>query len=160
MAGSRERLGNGIPAIVIDENDRMTRIPPSTFLMGSNTHYREEAPAHRVSVDAFWIDTWPVTNREFDRFVESTGYLTVAERPLDPADFPGAPAENLVPGSLVFTGTPGPVDLRHLSQWWTWTPGASWRDPEGRGGSLEGRKDHPVVHVAYEDAVAYAEWAG
>jgi formylglycine-generating enzyme required for sulfatase activity len=160
MAGSKERLGNGVPAIVIDENDRMTWVPSSTFLMGSNTHYREEAPAHRVSVDAFWIDTWPVTNREFDRFVESTGYVTVAERPLDPADFPGAPAENLVPGSLVFTGTPGPVDLRHLSQWWTWTPGASWRDPEGRGGSLEGRKDHPVVHVAYEDAVAYAEWAG
>ena len=156
----QKRLGDGVPDIVSDEPERMTWIAPSTFLMGSNAHYREEAPARRVSVDAFWIDTWPVTNREFARFVEVTGYVTVAERPLDPVDFPGAPAENLVPGSLVFTGTQGPVDLRHLNQWWTWTPGANWRRPDGRRGSLEGREEHPVVHVAYEDAVAYAEWAG
>ncbi len=106
-----------------------------------------------------WI-VHQVTNRAFAAFVEETGYLTVAERPLDPADFPGAPTENLVPGSLVFTMTPGPVDLRHLSQWWTWTPGASWRQPEGAGSSVAGREEHPVVHVAYEDAEAYATWAG
>jgi formylglycine-generating enzyme len=101
-----------------------------------------------------------VTNREFAAFAEGTGYVTVAERPLDPADFPGAPPEHLVPGSLVFTCTDGPVDLRHLSQWWKWTPGACWRRPEGPGSSLDGRGDHPVVHVAFEDAESYAAWAG
>jgi formylglycine-generating enzyme required for sulfatase activity len=92
--------------------------------------------------------------------VAATGYVTVAERSLDPADYPGAPAENLAPGSLVFTPTPGPVDLRHLSQWWTWTPGASWRRPDGPQSGLDGRGDHPVVHVAHEDAVACATWLG
>jgi formylglycine-generating enzyme required for sulfatase activity len=138
----------------------MARIPAATFWMGSDDHYPEEAPARRVAVDAFRIDPHPVTNREFARFARATGYVTVAERPLDPAAFPDAPAENLVPGSLVFTPTPGPVDLRHLGQWWTWTPGACWRRPEGPASSLAGRLDHPVVHVAYEDARAYAGWAG
>src|SRR5262249_36566254 len=101
-------------------------IAPGTFRMGSDRHYREEAPVRRVSVDGFRIDRFQTTNREFARFVDETGYVTVAERPLDPDDFPGAPPENLVPGSLVFTMTRGEVDLRHLSQWWTWTPGASW----------------------------------
>ncbi len=123
--------------------------------MGSDRHYPEEAPVHRVSVDGFWMSATTVTNARFAAFVESTGYRTVAERPLDPQDFPGAPAENLVPGSLVFTMTAGPVDLRHLSQWWTWIPGACWRRPEGPGSSVEGRLDHPVVHVAFEDAEAY-----
>ena len=135
-------------------------VPGGTFRMGSDAHYPEEAPAHGVTVDAFWIDRCEVTNREFAEFAESTGYVTVAERPLDPGDFPGAPAENLVPGSLVFTRTAGPVDLRHLNQWWTWTPGACWKHPEGPGSSLEGRHEHPVVHVAYEDAAAYADWSG
>jgi sulfatase modifying factor 1 len=138
----------------------MAWIPAGTFVMGSDDHYPEEAPAHRVTVDGFWIDVCETTNREFGAFVEATGYVTVAERPLDPADFPGAPAENLVPGSMVFTTTPGPVDLRHLSQWWTWTPGACWRHPEGPRSSLAGRDEHPVTHVAYEDAEAYAAWAG
>ncbi len=135
-------------------------IPGGEFVMGSDEHYPEEGPARRVHIDGFWIDRCPVTNAEYETFVAATGYVTVAERPLDPADFPGAPAENLVPGSMVFTGTSGPVDLRHLSQWWTWTPGASWRRPEGPRSDLEGRGDHPVVHVAGEDAEAYAIWIG
>jgi formylglycine-generating enzyme len=135
-------------------------VPEGDYLLGSDRHYAEEGPAGRVHVEAFRIDVHPVTNAEFARFVDATGYRTVAERPLDPADFPGAPAENLVPGSLVFTRTPGPVDLRHLSQWWTWTPGAGWRHPEGPGSTLAGRSDHPVVHVAHEDAAAYCDWAG
>ena len=130
------------------------------FAMGSDEHYPEEAPVRRVRVDPFSIDRYEVTNARFAAFVEATGYVTIAERPLDPADFPGAPPENLVPGSLVFTPTPELVDLRHLSQWWTWTPGACWRAPEGPGSSIEDRREHPVVHVASEDAAAYASWAG
>jgi formylglycine-generating enzyme required for sulfatase activity len=97
--------------------------------------------------DEFHIDRYAVTNEEFARFVDATGYVTVAERPPDPADFPGAPAENLVPGSMVFVGTPGPVDLRHINLWWCWTPGASWHHPEGPGSDVAGRPDHPVVQV-------------
>jgi formylglycine-generating enzyme len=138
----------------------MAWIPAGTFWMGSDRHYPEEAPAHRVAVDGFWIDRFQTTNSQFAEFVEATGYLTVAERPLDPKDFPGAPSENLVPGSLVFTMTSGPVDLRHLAQWWTWTPGACWKHPEGPGSSLTEREEHPVVHLAYEDAQAYASWVG
>ena len=135
-------------------------IPGATFRMGSDDHYPEEAPAREVTVDGFHVDRHQVTNREFARFAREREYVTVAERPLDPAAFPGAPPQNLVPGSLVFTRTRGPVDLRHLNQWWTWTPGASWRHPEGPGSALGGRLDHPVVHVAYEDAAAFADWAG
>ncbi|HEV8461749.1 MAG TPA: formylglycine-generating enzyme family protein [Gaiellaceae bacterium] len=138
----------------------MALISAGAFRMGSNDHYPEEAPAREVSVDAFEIDIHQVTNAEFAAFVADTGYVTLAERPLDPADFPGAPPENLVPGSMVFTRTLGPVDLRHLSQWWTWTPGANWRHPDGPSSALEGRETEPVVHVAYEDAEAYATWAG
>jgi len=138
----------------------MVWIPAATYRMGSSDHYREEGPVHAVTVDGFWIDEAPVTNRRFAQFVAETGYVTVAERPLNPTDFPGAPLENLVPGSLVFTKTPGPVDLRHLSQWWTWTPGANWSHPQGTGSLLAGREDHPVVHIAYEDAAAYSAWAG
>ncbi|HUS41930.1 MAG TPA: formylglycine-generating enzyme family protein [Ilumatobacteraceae bacterium] len=138
----------------------MIEVPAGTFRMGSDDHYPEEAPAHRVSVDAFSISATTVTNEQFATFVEATDYVTLAERPLDPADYPGAPPENLVAGSMVFTMTPGPVDLHHLSQWWTWTPGASWRAPDGPRSSIDSRPDHPVVHVAYEDAEAYASWAG
>jgi formylglycine-generating enzyme len=138
----------------------MAWIPAGTFRMGSDAHYPEEAPARDVAVDGFWIDRFQVTNGQFAEFVGDTGYVTVAERPLDPADFPGAPAENLVPGSLVFTMTSGPVDLRHLNQWWTWTPGASWSHPDGPTSTLDGREDEPVVHVAFEDAEAYAGWEG
>lgn len=130
------------------------------FVMGSDRHYPEEAPAHRVRVDAFAIDRFEVTNARFEAFVEATGYETVAERPLDPEDFPDAPPANLVPGSMVFAPTPGPVDLRHLSQWWRWTPGAWWREPEGVGSTVRDRADHPVVHIAHEDALEYAAWVG
>ena len=129
------------------------------FAMGSDTHYPEESPMHRVRVSAFSIAAHPVTNEQFTAFVRDTGYTTVAERPVDPADYPLAAPENLQPGSMVFTPTEGPVDLRHLSQWWTWTPGACWTAPEGPGSSVKRRPDHPVVHVAHEDAQAYAAWA-
>jgi len=135
-------------------------VPGGVFTMGSDDHYPEEAPSHRVRVDDFAIDAHQVTNQQYGEFVRATGYSTVAERPLDLALYPDAPAENLVPGSLVFTGTPGPVDLRHISQWWRWTPGACWSSPNGPGSSVKRRPDHPVVHVAYEDAAAYADWAG
>ncbi|MDT5138444.1 MAG: formylglycine-rating enzyme, partial [Mycobacterium sp.] len=134
-------------------------IPGQTAQLGSDHHYPEEAPARTVEVGDFWIQPRTVTNAEFAEFVESTGYTSVAERPLAPADFPGAPAENLQPGSMVFNRTTGPVDLRHVSQWWTWTPGACWRHPAGPHSSITKRADHPVVHVAYEDAEAYATWA-
>ncbi len=135
-------------------------IPGGVFRMGSEVHYPEEAPARDVEISGFWLARTTVTNAEFGSFVEATGYQTVAERPLDPADFPGAPEANLVPGSMVFSRTSGPVDLRHLSQWWTWTPGACWRHPEGPGSDVSTRGAHPVVQVAAEDAMAYAEWAG
>src|SRR3954453_14811543 len=128
--------------------------------MGSDDHYPEEAPTHHVRVAPFAIDATAVTNAEFAAFVEATGYVTVAERELVPADYPDAPAENLQPGSMVFTPTRGPVDLRHLSQWWRWKPGASWQHPNGRASSIAPSGSHPVVHVAHEDALAYATWAG
>lgn len=135
-------------------------ISAQTFMMGSERHYPEERPARAVTVDAFAIEPGQVTNAEYERFVVDTGYVTVAERPLDPADFPGAPAENLQPGSMVFARTGGPVDLRHLNLWWRWTPGASWRHPDGPGSTMADRVDHPAVHIAHEDAAAYARWRG
>ena len=126
-------------------------IPGGEFLMGAERFYPEERPVRRVAVDAFSIDRGPVTVFDFRRFVEATGYVTVAERLLDPADFPGADPALLVPGSLVFRKTEGPVDLRDAYQWWGYEPGATWRD---------GPDDHPVTHVAYEDAETYAAWAG
>lgn len=128
--------------------------------MGSNDFYPEERPVHEVTVDDFWMDKYEVTNEEFERFVKETGYVTVAESPLNPKDFPGAPAENLVPGAMVFRKSIGPVDLKDYANWWAWTPGANWRHPSGPKSSIQGIERHPVVHVAYEDAEAYAKWAG
>ncbi|WP_188309164.1 formylglycine-generating enzyme family protein [Streptomyces sp. CBMA123] len=138
----------------------MVALPAGHFAMGSDRHYPEEAPTRSVTVDAFAIDRHQVTNAQFAAFVAATGYVTLAERPLDPAHYPGLPAELLKPGSMVFRPTPGPVDLRDLSQWWAWTPGAGWRRPEGPGSGLRGRKQHPVVHIAHQDAEAYARWRG
>jgi formylglycine-generating enzyme len=140
--------------------DDLAWIPPQTTQLGSDAHYPEEAPAHEVTVDGFWIQRHQVTNAQFTAFVDATGYVSVAERPVDPEAFPGAPPENLVPGSMVFRRTAGPVDLRHLNQWWAWTPGACWNHPRGPRSSLTGRDHHPVVHIAFEDAQTYAEWAG
>ena len=128
--------------------------------MGSDRHYVEEAPAHRVIVDGFWMDATPVTNRQFATFVEATGHVTVAERKPDPKDYPGALPHMLRAGSLVFSPTPSPVSLKDWSQWWSFTFGADWRHPLGPGSSIKGLDDHPAVHVAYPDALAYARWAG
>ena len=137
----------------------MVWIPGGSFRMGSDDHYPEEAPVRTVTVDGFWMDELPVTNAEFRRFVEVTGYRTVAERKPDPAQYPGANPEMLVPGSVVFRQPARRVDLARPS-WWEWVPGACWRHPEGPWSSLKGRSAHPVVHIAYEDAEAWATWAG
>jgi formylglycine-generating enzyme len=143
------------------EADRgaMTWIPGGNFLMGSSSFYREERPVRPASVDGFWIDTYPVTNAEFQRFVEATGYVTYSERPPNPSMYPDADPDLLVPGSLVFKKPVSPVNLRNNLAWWEYRPGADWRHPQGPESSLHGRDDHPVVHVAYEDALAYAAWA-
>jgi formylglycine-generating enzyme len=138
----------------------MTWIPGGTFTMGSADFYPEERPVHQATVDGFWMDTRPVTVAEFRGFVTATGYVTIAERPLDPARYPGADPALLVPGSLVFQRTAGPVDLRDFRNWWAYLPGASWRHPEGPGSGVARRDRHPVTHVAYADAQAYAAWAG
>jgi formylglycine-generating enzyme required for sulfatase activity len=138
----------------------MVWVPGGEFLMGSSDFYPEERPVHRVTVDGFWMDEHPVTVAEFRRFVKATGHVTYAERYPDPEDYPGVDPELLVPGSLVFQPTSGPVDLADFRNWWAWMPGAQWRHPEGAGTTLHGRELHPVTHVAFEDAVAYATWAG
>ena len=138
----------------------MAWIPGGIFAMGSASFYPEERPVHQVAVDGFWMDQHPVTVMEFRRFVRATGHRTVAELPPDPADFPDADPALLVPGSLVFSKTAGPVDTRDVSAWWTYLPGACWQHPEGPGSGVGRRSGHPVTHVAYPDALAYARWAG
>jgi formylglycine-generating enzyme len=138
----------------------MVWVPGGSFLMGSESFYPEERPVRRVEIDGFWMDEHLVTVAEFRRFVRETGYVTVAERPLDAAQYPGADPDLLHPGSLVFHQPGGPVDLRDVTQWWRYTPGAQWRHPGGPGSTLDGLDRHPVTHVAAEDAGAYAAWAG
>ncbi len=138
----------------------MARIPGGTFAMGSNEHYPEEAPAHNVRIDAFWMDRHAVTNVEFKRFVDATGYVTLAEKPANAADYPEAKPELLAPSSAVFRKPYGPVDMRNAYSWWTYVAGADWKHPRGPDSSLQGLWKHPVVHVAFEDAEAYATWAG
>jgi formylglycine-generating enzyme required for sulfatase activity len=142
------------------KSTKIVEIEGGEFLMGSNDFYPEERPSRRVRVESFAIDYCPVTNSEFAKFVEATGHITVAERPIDPALYPGANPELCVPGSAVFRRTAGPVNLADWSQWWAWTPGAFWGRPLGPDSSIKTSMDHPVVHVAYEDAEAYALWAG
>lgn len=138
----------------------MVRMDGGVFWMGSDDHYPEERPAHPVRVDPFWIDAAPVTNREFAAFVDATGHVTNAELSADPADYPGADPALLQPASLVFEPPAHRVSLRDFSQWWDYRLGANWRTPLGQGSSLEGLDDHPVVHIAFEDAQAYAAWVG
>ena len=138
----------------------MARIPGGTFLMGSDKHYPEEQPAHKVSVGAFWMDQRAVTNRDFRAFVAATGHVTLAERPANAADYPGALPDLLVPSSVVFKKAPHRVDIRNHYNWWTYVAGADWRHPYGPESAIDGLDDHPVVHVAFEDAEAYAAWAG
>ena len=141
--------------------DDMIRIPGGTFRMGSDHHYVEEAPSHRVTVDGFWIDATPVTNAQFRAFVEATDYVTFAEIPPDPKDYPGALPHMLRAGSLIFNPPLRAVEnLRDWSRWWKFQFGATWRKPYGPGTSIKGLDDHPVVHIAYRDAEAYAAWAG
>ncbi|MFA7668024.1 MAG: formylglycine-generating enzyme family protein [Burkholderiaceae bacterium] len=148
----------------------MVWVPPGTFLMGSDSKLSQanEQPAHPVRVQGFWMDSTHVTNDQFAEFVRQTGYVTTAERKPDwetirvqlPPGIPKPPDEALVPGAMVFVGTSGPVNLADYSQWWRYVPGATWRQPQGPGSSIDDIGDHPVVQVSYADALAYAEWAG
>ena len=138
----------------------MVHLGGGAFMMGSDKHYPEEAPAHKVSVGSFWIDRYAVTNTQFREFVDATGYVTLAERPARAEDYPGAAPEMLVPSSVVFKKAAQPIPLHDHYNWWIYVPGANWRHPQGPQSSLQGRWSHPVVHVAIEDAEAYARWAG
>jgi formylglycine-generating enzyme required for sulfatase activity len=145
---------------VIDDGREMVLIGGGTFRMGSAEFYPDEQPVVEREVAAFRIDRYQVTNEDYARFVADTGYVTVAERPMAAEDYPGVAAEDLVPGAMVFTPTSGPVDLGDWRNWWRWQPGAHWRAPFGPGSSVEDRPRHPVVHIAFPDAQAYAAWAG
>jgi formylglycine-generating enzyme required for sulfatase activity len=140
--------------------DGMVRVPGGTFRMGSDRHYPEEAPVRDATVGAFWMDSHAVTNAAFARFVDATQYVTLAERPVDPAQYPDAKPELLQPSSVVFQKPSGPVDMSNHFNWWAYIPGADWRHPLGPGSSIDGLDAHPVVQVAFEDADAYARWAG
>jgi formylglycine-generating enzyme len=137
----------------------MVWIPGGTYLMGAD-EFPDARPVHPVEVDGFYMDAHEVTNAQFAEFVKATGYKTIAERPLNPADYPGVDPAMLVPGSAVFTPTLTKVSLENPLQWWRYEKGASWQQPEGPGSSIKGRENYPVVHVSYEDAAAYAQWAG
>jgi len=138
----------------------MVWISGGSFQMGSNAHYQEEQPVHSETVAGFWIEKYTVTNERFARFVEETKYVTLAERPAKAEDYPGAQPEMLQPASVVFCKPSSRVDLRNHFNWWKYIPGANWRHPEGPDSSVEDRQQHPVVHLAYEDAEAFVKWAG
>lgn len=139
----------------------MIWIPGGTFWMGcDDCDMPDTQPVHLVSVDGYWLDRTPVTNNQFAQFVKATGYITIAERAPDPKDYPGVDTKNLVAGSAVFSPPSQDVPLDDITQWWRYAPGASWKHPEGRGTTIGGREDHPVVQIAWEDAVAYSKWAG
>jgi formylglycine-generating enzyme required for sulfatase activity len=144
----------------IAELPGMRRLAGGRFAMGSDRHYPEEAPVRAASVKPFWIDETPVTNAQFARFVADTGHVTLAEVAPDPRDFPGLADAVAMAGSLVFEKTAGPVDMADVRNWWVFRHGADWRHPLGPDSSIDGFADHPVIHVAFADAQAYAEWAG
>jgi len=141
------------------DDAEMVLIKGGNFQMGSRD-FADAQPIHTVSVSDFWMDEHEVTNAQFARFVEATGYITVAERALDPKDFPGVSRDLLVPGSAVFTPPKEQVNLANHMQWWRYVPGASWRQPKGPGSTVKGKENEPVVQVCYEDAEAFAKWAG
>ena len=138
----------------------MRFVAGGTFRIGSDDHYPEEGPAHLVRVDSFWIDETPVTNAEFAQFVEVTGYTTLSERAPDPALYPGIQPDMILAGSLVFDKPAGPVPMHDYTAWWSYRAGADWRHPLGPDSSIAELEDHPVVHIAHEDAAVYAAWAG
>lgn len=142
-----------------DDTKEMVWIEGGKFLMGAD-EFPDSRPMHEITLDGFYMDEHEVTNAEYARFVAATKYKTVAERPLNPADYPGVPADKLVPGSAVFTPTATQVSLDNPLQWWSYVPAASWLQPEGKGSSIKGRENYPVIHISYEDAAAYAKWAG
>ena len=142
------------------QNSQMLWIPGGTFRMGSDRHYLEEAPVHRVTVNGFWMDRTPVTNRQFRAFIRATGYVTFAEKCPDPRDYPGALPHRLYAGSLVFTPPEHPADLRFWGEWWSLLKSADWRHPYGPKSTINGLDNHPAVHVTFADALAYAHWAG
>lgn len=153
----------------VSNPSNMKWIHPGEFTMGTDDENSmpNERPAHRVKLAGFWIDEHNVTNAQFRKFVEATGYLTTAEKSVDweelkrqvEPETPKPPDEYLKPGALVFTPPDGPVDLRDLANWWTWTPGANWKHPQGPDSTIHGKDDFPVVQVSWDDAVAYAKWA-
>jgi formylglycine-generating enzyme required for sulfatase activity len=145
----------------VDATAGMVRLPGGEFWMGSEQpQFRDARPVHRVRVDGFWIDKTEVTNAQFAEFVAATGHVTIAEKTPRAEDFPGAPPENLVAGSVVFAPPAAAVPLDNQFRWWGYVKGANWRHPEGPASDLKGREKHPVVHVAWADAQAYAKWAG
>ncbi|MFN2457534.1 MAG: formylglycine-generating enzyme family protein [Chitinophagaceae bacterium] len=140
---------------------KMIWIPGGTFMMGTHDpDFTDARPVHEVTVNGFWMDEHEVTNAEFAAFVEATNYITVAERKPNPADYPNVPPENLVPGSAVFSPPPQNVALNNALQWWSYVPGANWKNPQGPSSTIDGRPNYPVVHISYEDAAAYAKWTG
>lgn len=158
--GADESTTESTPSKVM-VTPKMVHIPAGTFEMGTgDPAFPDAQPVHKVNVKGFWIDEHEVTNNEFENFVKATNYITVAERQLDPKDYPGVAPESLVPGSAVFFQTGEPVKLDDPLQWWKYIPGASWKHPSGPQSNITGKENHPVVHIAYEDAIAYAEWAG
>lgn len=150
-----------LPVAVMESTEDMVFIKEGSFRMGSDDpRFQDAQPVHKVTLAGFWMDKNLVTNAEFEKFVRATKYQTIAERPLDPKEFPGVPLDKLVPGAVVFTPPDHEVRLDDMTQWWSYVPKASWQHPEGPTSDLKGRESHPVVHVAYEDAAAYAKWAG
>ena len=151
---------DGSTSRIADAHAGMKFIPRGTFAMGSDRHYPEEAPVHHVTVDGFWIDETPITNAQFRKFVEATGYTTFAEIAPRAEDYPGALPDMLKPGSMVFRPPSGPVGLNDWRRWWEFRLGANWRHPLGKKSWTTGIENHPAVHVAYQDVEAYATWAG